>query len=117
MTQYELDVIHAEMLKEVRKQGGRIHAIYAATELVANDLKAMRKPAIGMATQARKDFAEIDFTKSIMIGDSATDMQFGRNAGMKTVYVGDVSKLKSADLKCVDYYCESLAEVAAQLCQ
>ena len=117
MTQSDLDVIHTEMLKEVRKHGGRIHAIYAATELVTNDIKAMRKPAIGMATQARKDFAEIDFAKSIMIGDSATDMQFGRNAGMKTIFVGDVSKLKSADLKCIDFYCESLAEAAAQLCQ
>ena len=30
MTREDLDFIHAEMLKEVRKHGGRIHAIYSA---------------------------------------------------------------------------------------
>ena len=32
---------------------------------------------------------EIDFSKSIMIGDMNSDVEFGRNAGMKTIFVGD----------------------------
>lgn len=115
MQQQELEEIHDEMLKEVRKYGGRIHAIYAATDLVANDHRGMRKPAIGMAKQAKKDFPEIDFSKSIIVGDSVSDMLFGRNAGMKTVFVGDESKLSGEDTRLIDYYCESLAEFARQV--
>ncbi|MCW5908819.1 MAG: HAD-IIIA family hydrolase [Chitinophagales bacterium] len=115
MTGNDLQFIHDEMLKEVRKYGGRIHAIYSATELVANDSKNMRKPATGMAKQAKKDFPEIDFAKSIMVGDSVTDMQFGKAEGMLTVFVGDVAKLQPAHEKLVDAYCESLGDFAATI--
>lgn len=115
MSKDDLTFIHDEMLKEVRKYGGRIHAIYAATDLVANDAKQMRKPGNGMAKQAKKDFPEIDFTKSIMVGDSATDMQFGKAVGMVTVFIGDAAKLNDADKQVVDYFCESLSELATAL--
>ena len=35
-----------------------------------------------MAQQARIDFPDIDFARSLMIGDSESDRQFARNAGM-----------------------------------
>lgn len=117
MTKEDLSHIHDEMLKEVRKYGGRINAIYTATDLVKDDVNQMRKPGIGMAKKAKKDFPEIDFSKSIMVGDSATDMQFGRTAGMITVYVGDVAKLSDNDKTYVDYYCESLLEFVNSLTQ
>ena len=56
MSDEDLKFIHAEMLKEIRKYGGRVHMIYAATEKVENDFWKLRKPNIGMAKQARKDF-------------------------------------------------------------
>jgi histidinol phosphatase-like enzyme len=40
-----------------------------------------------MAREALKDFPEIDLSKSIMVGNNLSDMQFGRNAGMYTVFV------------------------------
>jgi histidinol-phosphate phosphatase family protein len=115
MTLEALDFIHSEMLKEVRKHGGRLHAIYSATDLIANDSKEFRKPGTGMARQAKKDFPEIDFTKSIIVGDSVTDMQFGRNTGMVTVFLGDKSKHFKVEESLVDNYCESLSEFAAAL--
>ena len=42
-----------------------------------------------MAYMAQHDFPEIDFDKSIMIGDSNSDIEFGRNAGMYTILIGD----------------------------
>ncbi len=115
MKKEDLEHIHQEMLKEVRKYGGRIHNIYAAIELVDNDHKGMRKPAIGMAKQAKKDFPEIDFAKSIIVGDSVSDMLFGRNAGMKTVFIGDEHKLKGEDTKLIDFYCDSLHAFAREV--
>ena len=112
MTHDDLEFIHDEMLKEVRKHGGRIHAIYSATELVANDVKQMRKPNIGMAKRAKKDFPEIDFAKSIIVGDSISDMEFGRNAGMITVFIGEPNKPTDEQKLLIDNYCESLSAFA-----
>ena len=115
MDKDDLDFIHAEMLREVRIYGGRIHAIYSATELVENDTQQMRKPNIGMALKAKKDFVEIDFSKSIMVGDTGSDMRFGKNTGMKTVFVGDDSKITEDEKAYVDFRFESLLEFANSL--
>jgi D-glycero-D-manno-heptose 1,7-bisphosphate phosphatase len=40
-----------------------------------------------MALQAKTDFPEIDFFKSVMVGDSLSDMEFGFNVGMKTIII------------------------------
>ncbi len=117
MTEADLQHIHDEMLKEVRKYGGRIHAIYSANELVENDVNQMRKPHIGMALKAKKDFKEIDFARSIMVGDSITDMQFGKSAGMYTVYVGDAQKLSENQKLVIDVYCDSLLRFAESFSQ
>ena len=41
-----------------------------------------RKPNHGMGLQAVKDFPEIDLTKSVMIGNTLSDMAFGKNLGV-----------------------------------
>lgn len=50
-----------------------------------------RKPNPGMAIQAATDFPDIIFTKSMMVGDTETDMEFGRRLGMVTVLILDGS--------------------------
>lgn len=87
MTDTALHEIHAHMLREIEAAGGKIDQIYYCPHLEENDHKGWRKPKIGMALQAQIDFPEIDFTKSIMVGDAISDMQFGRNAGMYTVWI------------------------------
>ena len=52
-----------------------------------DNLSINRKPQPGMAFQAKEKFPSIDFTKSIMVGNRMSDMEFGRNAGMHTVYL------------------------------
>ena len=42
-----------------------------------------------MALQAKKDFPEINFAKSIIIGNSLSDMLFGNNLGMTCYYIGN----------------------------
>ncbi len=43
-----------------------------------------RKPSMGMLEAARKDFA-VDMDKSWMVGDRASDILTGKNAGIRTI--------------------------------
>jgi len=81
----DLQSIHAYMLEEINKYSGRIDKIYFCGDL--HDESPNRKPNPGMALQAKKDFPQIDFSKSIMIGNTLSDMQFARNAGMHSVFI------------------------------
>ena len=63
MTRKDLEEIHAYMINEVSGQGGRIDKIYVCTD--TSDYSKNRKPNTGMALQAKDDFPDIDFTKSI----------------------------------------------------
>jgi D-glycero-D-manno-heptose 1,7-bisphosphate phosphatase len=90
ITQQELSTIHQHLLSEINKQGGKIDKVYFAPAL--DDADINRKPNIGMALQAKNDFPEIDFAKSVMVGNSFSDMQFGKNADMKTVFVETTKK-------------------------
>lgn len=87
MTRKDLEEIHAYMMNEVSGQGGRIDKIYVCTD--TSDYSKNRKPNTGMALQAKDDFPDIDFTKSIMAGDSISDMQFAQNAGIPRSLIGE----------------------------
>lgn len=86
MTIAQVDEIHQKMISVINENGGRIDKCYICPNL-KSDHATCRKPEIGMAIQAQKDFPNINFEKSIIFGDSASDMQFGKNAGMKRVFV------------------------------
>jgi histidinol-phosphate phosphatase family protein len=86
MKEEHLNDIHANMLKAIQQTGGRIDKIYFSPHLKSEN-SDYRKPEIGMALHAKKDFPEIDFSRSVMVGDSYHDMAFGKNAGMKTVFI------------------------------
>ena len=86
MTSYMLDVIHQNLKDDVRKHGGHIDAVYSSIDLKEKPNNS-RKPNGTMGHWAKKDFPDIDFAKSIVVGDSATDIEFGQTLGMKTVCV------------------------------
>lgn len=85
MTAEDLGIIHEKMVAEIVLAGGRIDRIYYADAL--EKVHPMRKPRPGMAFAAKADFPEIDLARSIMVGNNLSDMEFGRNAGMYTVFV------------------------------
>lgn len=110
ITAEDLELIHRNMLYEVSYLKGRIDKIYFSPYLNAQN-HPTRKPGIGMALQAKKDFPAIDFEKSVIVGDSLSDMEFGRNAGMKTVYVSETGKQDER----IDFRVSSLIEFANAL--
>ena len=85
MTIADLDAIHEKMLAGIEDKGGRIDAIFYATSIDDDD--PVRKPNVGMAFKAMQQFPEIDLSRSIMIGTNISDMEFGRNAGMYTIFL------------------------------
>lgn len=97
MTLQDVNMIHNFMRKKIADKQGRVDAIYVCPQL-KSDPDNFRKPNPRMAYMAQRDFPEINLNKSIMIGDSNSDMEFGRNAGMYTISIGDeVPKTSSHD--------------------
>ena len=85
MTDADLALIHEHMIHQIIELGGRIDAIFYCSDV--DNASINRKPQPGMAFQAKEQFPSIDFSKSIMVGNRMSDMEFGRNAGMHTVYL------------------------------
>ncbi len=85
MTEVELNEIHKKMLVSIEENLGKIDKIYHCSD--AEDSSLYRKPNIGMGLLAKQDFPEIEFSKSIMVGDSISDMEFGEKLGMKCVLI------------------------------
>lgn len=110
MTSNDLINVHAAMIEELHSVGGRVDKIYYSPALTDED--PTRKPNPGMALQAKADFPEIDLHKSIMIGNRMTDMEFGRNAGMKTIFVATTHPEAPFPDPRIDMRFNNLAEVA-----
>ncbi len=107
MTIDDVQTVHNYIANEVAKAGGRIDRIYFAPQLKEEN-HPHRKPGIGMALEAKKDFPAIDFSRSIMIGDSASDMEFGKNAGMKRIFINHKNNIEID----ADMVVHSLADIA-----
>jgi D-glycero-D-manno-heptose 1,7-bisphosphate phosphatase len=105
-----LQRIHNEMLRRIIAAGGRIDKIYFAPHLHSEN-HPDRKPGTGMAMKAREDFHDINFAKSLVAGDSKSDMEFGRAAGMKTIQIGNAFDSPSL----VDFRYNDLTEMARAL--
>ena len=88
MTMEQLDDIHDRMCTEIEAHGGRIDGIMVCPQL-ATEPDNYRKPDPAMAYAAQEVYPDIDFDRCIMVGDGAIDIEFGHNAGVKTVFIGD----------------------------
>ena len=85
MTLEALREINTNLKAAVAANGGRIDKVYNATAVLDEDHN--RKPNTGMGMQAQEDLPEIDFKKSVMVGNSLSDMEFGKRLSMHTVFL------------------------------
>ena len=94
----------------IETYGGRLDKIYFAPQLreVGSNY---RKNGTGMGLHAKHDYPEIDFSKSILIGDSESDIDFGIKLGMKTIMLKNSRNLNTK----ADYIFENLHDVAKNL--
>ena len=65
-----------------------------------------------MGLKAKAQFPEIDFKKSIMIGNTLGDMEFGRNLGILTVFLSTTRPEVSSEDPRIDLYLNSLQNFA-----
>ncbi len=93
----ELDVqnVHQKLRSELAVYGANISGIYHCPH--DNHQCSCRKPDVGMFLNAQKDFPEIDFKQSVMIGDSVTDLEAGSRVGCATIFINPSSKLLIPD--------------------
>lgn len=113
MTLEELKVVNDKLQRVVAENQGRIDHVYSATAL--SDLDPIRKPNPGMAFLAKRDYPDIDLSRTVMIGNNPSDMQFGRHAGLYTVYLTTTNPPYELPHEDVDWQFESLAAFAKSL--
>lgn len=113
MTAKSLHEIHASLLLALQDKGGHIEAFYYAPS--ADRDNELRKPNTGMALLARKDYPEIDFSRSVMIGNNLSDMEFGKKMGMHTVFLHTTKDKIALPHELIDEQFDSLAAWAANL--
>jgi histidinol-phosphate phosphatase family protein len=109
-TENDLHIIHSYLLDEIEKHEGRIDKVYFSPHLASAN-HPNRKPGIGMALEAKKDFPEIDFSRSMIAGDSISDMQFGKGCGMRTIFISE----ENISSDSIDHHFTSLLEFANHL--
>lgn len=74
-----LDDIHTRMKQAVTSNGGQIKDIFFCPH-VPEDRCQCRKPSPGLIFRAKQKY-RIDIATSVMVGDSAKDIECARNAG------------------------------------
>ncbi|MGN6533446.1 MAG: D-glycero-alpha-D-manno-heptose-1,7-bisphosphate 7-phosphatase [Ginsengibacter sp.] len=110
--QEDLQLIHKNMLQEIKEAEGRIDHIYVCTDMESEN----RKPNPGMGFQAIKDFPAIDLSKSIMIGNTLSDMKFGRNLAVAlNIFLPTTRKDVLLDHEDIDLVFNDLISVAKAL--
>lgn len=96
MSENDLNEIHKKMIKKIESHNGRIDGIYFCADLEDNSY--CRKPNPGMAYDSKKDFYDINFNKSFMVGDQFSDVEFGHRLGMKTVLITSKKKITGSQV-------------------
>jgi D-glycero-D-manno-heptose 1,7-bisphosphate phosphatase len=103
----DVEALHASFQQLLAERGARVDRFYLCPH-DRGDCNC-RKPLPGLFEQATADFKDISAAKSVMIGDSLVDMEFGNRLGMKTILIvgpeehrapGAEKAEELADLRC-----------------
>jgi histidinol-phosphate phosphatase family protein len=113
MTLSDLEDIHLHMQRAIGEKGGKIDRIYFCVD--AESASPCRKPNPGMAFQAARDFPGTDLKKSLMVGNNVSDMLFGKNAGMKTIFLRTTSPDLDLPHEAIDLHFDHLDDFATAL--
>ena len=112
----ELDRVHNLMTRTVAENGGEIKDVFYCPHMPSDGCDC-RKPEPGLIYQAREKYG-IDLSESVMVGDSAKDIECAHRAGCGRVVLvksglhnGVEDELKTRRIR-VDYVAKDLHEAA-----
>jgi D-glycero-D-manno-heptose 1,7-bisphosphate phosphatase len=87
MTEVDLAAVHAHLADLLdAATGGCVDAFMHCPHDI-NECDC-RKPGIGMLAAAMRDFPDIDPARSVLIGDSRSDVEAGRRFGVRSLQLG-----------------------------
>jgi len=109
MTEQNLAEIHGFMTEQLIKNSAKVDDIFFCP-FRAEENHFLRKPNPGMALQAKKKYPDIQFKKSVMVGDSMSDMMFGKKLKMLTVFISPDIKEARQYPRLIDYSFKTLSE-------
>ncbi len=110
MTTKDLAAVHQKLSDTLSKANAHIDAFYHCPQLTSVENNC-RKPAPAMGLQAKTDFPEINFSESVMVGDSLSDLQFAKTLDMTAVLI-DNPYIAPQDKTQADIIVSSLWELA-----
>jgi len=84
----QVESINKHIEAEIGKAGGRITAFYVCPD--ANPESANRKPNVGLAETIKQQFPEIDFSDTLVVGDSYSDELFASRIGASFMKIKNV---------------------------
>ncbi len=99
----EMDVLEAifqKLVKGVEDTGGKIKDIFFCPHAPGDNCDC-RKPLPGMILKAKEKY-DIDLDKSCMIGDSAKDIECGKNAGCRVTLLVKTGNGKKAEVELIE---------------
>jgi D-glycero-D-manno-heptose 1,7-bisphosphate phosphatase len=100
-TTADVRAIHAELQNLLASHSAHVDGFYFCPH--GKGECTCRKPLPGLFEQAVAEFPEIAAETSAMIGDSRSDVEFGRQLGMLTVFIeGDPGRQKAGNAEAAE---------------
>lgn len=109
----QIQIFNNALMQEIRKKGGDIDVFCYCPHHPEAPLEqyrvncTCRKPKPGMILDAAKKY-DLDLSTAFFVGDKATDVETGKNAGVKTILVlsgqgkDEISKINPGDCLIAD---------------
>ncbi len=98
--------VNSEMLRQFSTAGIKIDKIYFCPHSESEKCTC-RKPATGLILRAQEEL-NLDLSRSFIVGDQLSDIQAGKNAGLKTILIkNEKNKAKEID---ADFIAETLVQ-------
>ena len=111
MTAADVEEVHRRMALELAGAGAHVDGFYYCPH--DKDSCDCRKPDVGLFRQARRDVPEVDFARSVMVGNSDFDMEAGRRIGARCIFIEE----DGTDPGPVDLVVASLWDAAVALAE
>lgn len=84
-TPSDVEMIHDCLQRELARYGAKVDAFFYCPH--DKNACTCRKPLPGMFEQALERFPDLSPESSIMIGDSLSDIEFGKRLGIRTIWI------------------------------